>query len=234
MEKTSKESVDERNLIKAFLAVRGLSCQACRLQQVTHTTVLVVPHLSPIPSQLQKKSHSVIWLTPSAICMQCCLCKKCNGQQNYMVGKDHFPHPAGNAPPRAAQDATGSGAHGCFMVIWCLPGPLGLFLADGSPLCTDQCVRLSLFRCRSLHFSLYYTLLKGQITQNKMLNLCIQFALGGWNVDCCILSRWHSSRWEIVSLKTTTRKWIQMKWYIGDDDCYFPLRWHCSMICGSL
>lgn len=55
MEKTSKESVEERNLVKAFLAVRGLSCQACRLQQVTRTTVLVVPHLSPIPSQLQKK-----------------------------------------------------------------------------------------------------------------------------------------------------------------------------------
>lgn len=54
MEKSSKESVEERNLMKVFLAMRGLSCQECRLQQVTCTTVLVVSHLPPIPSQLEK------------------------------------------------------------------------------------------------------------------------------------------------------------------------------------
>lgn len=85
--------------------------------------------------------------------------------------------------------------------------------------------------CISLCIKLF---LKGQNTQNKMLNLCVQFALGGWNVDCCILSPRQSSRWEIVSLNTATRKWIQMKWYIADDGCYFPLHWNCSMICGSL
>lgn len=234
MGKTSRESVEERDL-----SDQSFSCSGGPKLPSVQTSTSYLHHCAcctpplPYPITAGKKIRILWsgWLHQR--CMQYCLCKKCSEQQNWVVGEDPFPHPAGNTPPSSPGCCWLWGTLFCGHLV--SPGPPGLFLADVSPLCTDQCVRLFLLRCRSLHFSLYYTLFKKKkTTRNEMLNLCIQFALGAWDVDCCILSPWRSSRWEIVPLNTATRKWIQMKWYIADDDCYFPLHWNCSMICGSL
>lgn len=233
MEKSSKESVEERNLMKVFLAMRGLSCQECRLQQVTCTTVLVVSHLPPIPSQLEKtRILWSDWVQQQSACSIAGARNAMNSQTEWwgripshiLLGTIPLKQPrvllaVGNVVLWSVGACQNPQAFFWLMDPLCAQTNVWGYSSSGEGLCISLCIKL---------------FLKGQNTQNKMLNPCIQFALGGRNVDCCILSPWQSSRWEIVSLNTSTRKWIQMKWCIADDDCYFPLRWNCSMIFGSL